>query len=465
MDPTPRGDADPTTPASLARQFAWSWVWTAIAVAAVVGALVGYLLWGKTTAEHKDAFDTAWKSSAAILAILATVISVERFRLSQREHHRQLQVDRFTRADAVARQITDLSAKASEQLGSDKAAVRIGGLTDLERLGQAHVDLRQTVVDRVCAYLRAPYRPPYGDTPPGPDDEERPSAGQPGLDDEEVAARRLELDVRRTAQQILKRHLHWPRDAPEPPAQFWADINLDLRDALLIEFDLAHCRTGGADFQGARFHSVTQFTGATFAGDAKFSDAEFVGNAEFDHAVFSEGAAFIRAAFSRYASFQGAYFWSGVFIEATFAAAAVFNAASFGRGSFNRAVFSSDAHFDGAVVSERASFSRTVFSEGVGFARATLSGDVSFRRATVKKTAMFFEAVFSGVVDFTDAKFEDMVESVQLGFGAEAVQFDHSLILDGARVAHPEAAHSFPPRWRAEPAEDGSGRLVPVKKK
>jgi hypothetical protein len=39
------------------------------------------------------------------------------------------------------------------ELGSDKAAVRIGGLADLERLGQNNADMRQTVVDRICAYL------------------------------------------------------------------------------------------------------------------------------------------------------------------------------------------------------------------------------------------------------------------------------------------------------------------------
>jgi hypothetical protein len=39
------------------------------------------------------------------------------------------------------------------ELGSDEAAVRIGGLTDLERLGQNNADMRQTVVDRICAYI------------------------------------------------------------------------------------------------------------------------------------------------------------------------------------------------------------------------------------------------------------------------------------------------------------------------
>ncbi|MFD6070021.1 hypothetical protein ACFWGA_22690, partial [Amycolatopsis lurida] len=109
------------------------------------GVTVTVVLWGDTPADHRGAFDTGWKSAAAVLAVLAAFVTVERLRLSQREHHRQLANDEATH-------ITTLSSKASEQLGSDKAAVRIGGLTDLERLAEQYPSLRQTVIDRVCAY-------------------------------------------------------------------------------------------------------------------------------------------------------------------------------------------------------------------------------------------------------------------------------------------------------------------------
>ncbi|WP_052407152.1 hypothetical protein [Allokutzneria albata] len=49
-----------------------------------------------------------------------------------------------TEADAAARRITDLYSKSVEQLGSDKAPVRLGGLYALERLAQDHPDQRQT---------------------------------------------------------------------------------------------------------------------------------------------------------------------------------------------------------------------------------------------------------------------------------------------------------------------------------
>jgi hypothetical protein len=58
------------------------------------------------------------------------------------------------RVDAEARRITELYLKASEQLGSDKAPVRMAGLYALERLAQDNRGQRPTVVNVICAYLR-----------------------------------------------------------------------------------------------------------------------------------------------------------------------------------------------------------------------------------------------------------------------------------------------------------------------
>jgi hypothetical protein len=65
-----------------------------------------------------------------------------------------------TRHDATERRITDLYTKAADQLGSDKAPVRLAGLYALERLAQDNPEHQQTIVNLVCAYLRMPYRPP-----------------------------------------------------------------------------------------------------------------------------------------------------------------------------------------------------------------------------------------------------------------------------------------------------------------
>ncbi|UUV33602.1 pentapeptide repeat-containing protein [Amycolatopsis roodepoortensis] len=379
------------------REFAWVWVWLTLAVSVAVGTVITMLLWGDTPTNHRDAFDIGWKSSAAVLAILAAFVTVERLRLSQREHHRQLANDEATH-------INTLSSQASEQLGSDKAAVRIGGLTDLERLAEQHPLLRQTVVDRICAYLRAPYQPPP-DLAALADDAEpvmaAKSSAQPAqaeplaseLSDDEIAARRLELDVRRTAQQILQRHL---RQEPDPNAEaaphaFWEKISLDLRDAVLIETDFANCHMEFADFRDATFCGNTQFTEAVFTGYAFFARATFTGiagfnkatftrDALFDNVTFTKGALFSSATFAKTASFEKGMFTRHVrFGKATFAEEAWFSDATFTKEAFfAKASFAKDALFGDATFSESAWFNKATFSEGAQFDRVTFSGNVRF---------------------------------------------------------------------------------------
>jgi hypothetical protein len=121
-------------------------------------------------------------------------------------------------SDAAARRVTELYTAAVEQLGSDKAPVRLGGLYALERLAQDNPDpsaLRQTVVNVLCAYLRMPWAPP-GDAPP----EEAEESIQV------LYERRMqEREVRLTAQRILRdHHLRPGADHDQPVAGFWTPL-------------------------------------------------------------------------------------------------------------------------------------------------------------------------------------------------------------------------------------------------
>lgn len=384
------------------RPFQWHWVWLALLTSIVAGATIAIVLWGHTTVDHSNAFDMGWKSAAAVLAVLATFVGVDRLRLAQREHSRQLAADQAARDDAIARRITELSAKASEQLGSDKAAVRIGGLTDLERLAQTYPELRQTVVERICAYLRAPYQPPPDHldrySPPGLRPNRLTRNRLPGEPD--TAERRLELDVRRAAQQILKRHLFWPADVSVQPPSHWGPVELDLRDAALVELDLQNCRIASVDFRNAAFHRTTVFNGTAFTGDVTFQDAAFLGRLWFTDSVFTDEALFHGASFDGDATFQRTKFLMAAF--------------------FNRASFMRLADFNHTVIGD-AFFYRTHFD-----------GDATFS-ATFTRGATFEEAIFTAKVDFLDA-----------------------------RVYGPEANQTWPLGWRSEPDPDaprGAHRL------
>ncbi|XVS61886.1 hypothetical protein ACQPYE_26850 [Actinosynnema sp. CA-299493] len=142
-----------------------------------------------------------------------------------RQHAERVAVT--TERDAGARRITDLYAKSVEQLGSDKAPVRHGGLYALERLAQDHPEnpaLRQTVVNVLCAYLRAPF-----DLPGDPPDVNADQATR-----DEHRERVQEREVRLTAQRILTTHINPDSDADHPMTTFWADTDFDLTAAVLI---------------------------------------------------------------------------------------------------------------------------------------------------------------------------------------------------------------------------------------
>lgn len=237
-----------------------------------------------------------------------------------------------TRTDAVARRIADLHAKAADQLGSDKAAVRLAGLYTLERLAQDNPDQRPTVVKLLCAYLRMPYQPP---------------------DNEATALNRdatQERHVRIAAQRILYDHLFVGLDRDQRRPEFWKSVKLDLRGATLIDFRLSKCSVERATFENA-----------TFVGETNFMFTEF-GKITFESATFNGSVTFECATFSDVAFFTSTVFQIANFSETNFEHDAYFKEASFSDSDFGSAKFSYTANF------ESATFSKNPFFEALTFA-------------------------------------------------------------------------------------------------
>lgn len=137
--------------------------WWAVAAA---GAVVVAVAWGATSwllAEAGRAKDPAAARVEAIktgLSIGAGTGGVFALLLAVRRQWHQELTSADTALDASERRVTELYTRAADQLGSDKAPVRLAGLYALERLGQSNPGQRQTIVDVLCAYLRMPYEPP-----------------------------------------------------------------------------------------------------------------------------------------------------------------------------------------------------------------------------------------------------------------------------------------------------------------
>jgi uncharacterized protein YjbI with pentapeptide repeats len=327
-------------------------------------------------------------------------------------------------------QLTERYPRAVEQLGHEKAPVRLGALYSLQGLAQNNLDYRQTIVDVFCAYLRMPYIPPARNDPAEqamtPEGGVSAAHSVPGQD-----AVQQELQVRQTAQRLLADHLRCPpqtsgQDAqllsPSPQQPFWPGISLDLTGAILVDLDLKEVSVIKASFSRATFQGFVRFHWATFQGDVEFDGATFQGGAWFNGATFQGGA------------------W---YTGATFQGDAWFSKATFQRAGFSRVTFQCAAWFPGATFQDAARFNEATFQRDARLPGAIFQGAVEFHGATFQGDAWFNDATFQG---------DNRGEGVA---GAQVLRLD-----DSDLNQHRVWPNGF--TVRPDPADPTRGTLVPA---
>jgi hypothetical protein len=353
-----------------------------LAVVAVVWFVLLHRYGGQGAQIQLDAIRTAGT------LVIGTGGAVALLLTARRQRYTELSLVHTDR-DATERRITELYTKAADQLGSDKAPVRLAGLYALERLASSTVEHRQTMVDVICAYLRmrlyTPTQPSvsvlgWSNRRPGPARRrrartltDRPPRASPTSQRSRQAHAEQERQVRVTAQDILLRNLlvtaqprrWWHRMSPPAPA--WPGVRLNLAGALVLKFSLSECQLGNADFGDAEFIGEAFFGGAQFTGHARFGRAEFTAHAHFGRALFTGEA----------------YFWGAQFTEA-----AHFRDAQFtGEVDFGDAQFTGNADFRGALFTANAYFGFAQFTGIAHFEDAQFTGKADFRGARVASTA------------------------------------------------------------------------------
>ncbi|MFF5216382.1 pentapeptide repeat-containing protein [Micromonospora sp. NPDC000442] len=310
--------------------------------------------------------------------------------------------------DAAERRLTELYTRAVELLGNDSAAVRLGGLHALERLGQDNAAQRTTIVGVLCAYLRMP----------SPDDDAR------------------ETEVRRSAQRVLTRHLRADGDA------YWPGMRLDLTGARLDGFDGTGCTLDDADLTDATCTGTTRFTGATFTGrlalGASF-DTLVLDGAGGDATIVLDGArvtgglsadgAELGGRLSCQRAALGETSWRGT----TFRRTVTFDHTTFGGSTSFR-----DATFHGGL-----SMEHTAFGGDVGFRRAHFADLALFRWTEFGAEASFADARFAGATSFGRARFHGPV-TFEGATPARRPLFDQARAIASATHTWPAGTHVDP---------------------
>jgi uncharacterized protein YjbI with pentapeptide repeats len=351
-------------------------------------------LYGQGTAADKARLESVQTVGTIVLGaggMIALLLAARRQQTAEQDvatkrHDLVLreQANADVRHDAEERRISDLYLKAVEQLGSDKAPVRLAGLYALERLAQDNPAHRQTIVNVVSAYLRMPYDPP----------QEVPGDDRRG---EDHRACLQEREVRVTAQQILTGHLA-PGDGDRN--RFWPDLDLDLSGAVLMDLKLHDCSLRNANFARARFIGQTLLLGIKFRGSTRFDNAVFSGEAWFAEAEFSDSTRFDDVAFLADARFD----------EATFFGTSVFRRARFqGDARFDKTKFAGKVIFSEAVFGGAAEFARANFADGAYLPGVDFGRDARFVEVTFARDGWFINVEFSGNTDFKGVTFSEDV--------------------------------------------------------
>ncbi|WP_409490698.1 pentapeptide repeat-containing protein [Amycolatopsis sp. cmx-11-12] len=384
----------------------WTWVLLAAVAVVIVGAGVGWWLWqqadGLAAADlaraRTDAIRTGLTAAGGTGAALALLLAVRRQRstevaldLTDIDLAQKKQAAADAAHDATERRITDLYTKAAEQLGSGKAAVRLAGVFALERLAQAAPELRQTVVDLLCAYIRMP-------SSAGKESQSNMTNGSRSRLSSRVAGHRQklgsstesrtastnagEIDVRTAVRDVLLRHLRYLKKNnrglglkdmySQANGEHWDEIRLDLSNTTLTDWDFTACRisvgtfahttfAGCCDFKLAHFTDDVDYTGSTFLADASFYKARIGGTADFSDATFREDAHFekvdasngtlyfVESVFEGMTWFDDADISYADFRQAAFLRECYLNRVRFGSVSFYNVTFTIKARFEGST--------------------------------------------------------------------------------------------------------------------
>ena len=142
------------------------------------------------------------------------------------------------------RRLTETFSKATEQLGSDKIAVRIGGIYTLERISQESPNDYWTVMETLCAFLReeARWKEPDASTsvqrqPAHPMDARQTNEPLPT----DIAAVLTVIVRRRESERVREQREGWRFNL----------VGADLRGASLLEAYLERARLRIVHLEGA----------------------------------------------------------------------------------------------------------------------------------------------------------------------------------------------------------------------
>jgi len=306
---------------------------------------------------------------------------------SDKDHRRQVRAER-----------REQYTKAVEQLGDEKAPVRMGGVYTLvglvdewlkdESIKKYEDRLKegQVIINNLCAYIRSPFNlashydelSKANPTPKGiyKGKKEKFYADKATLDSE--------ADVRLgIIKEIHDRLQGSGKNAPGA----WSDFEYDFSGSTFFyTIDLTNSYYAKPiNFSGSTYQGGTYFSDSTYQDWANFSDSTYQGSADFSDSTYQDWANFNGS------TYKGrAYFRDSIYK---------------GRAYFRDSIYKGGANFHGSTY-QWVDFSGSDHQGSADFRNSTYQGWAGFRDSIYKGRAYFRGSIYEGRADFRDSTYQ-----------------------------------------------------------
>ena len=352
--------------------------------------------------------------------------------------------------------------KAVEQLGDEKAPVRMGGVYTLvglvdEWLEEESIEKYedrlkegQVIINNLCAYIRSPFTlaSHYNElsnptpTPEGiyKDNKEKFYADKAILDSE--------ADVRLGIIKEIHDRIQGP-DKNTPGA--WSDFEYDFSGSTFFY---------PIDLTNSYYAKPINFSGSTYKGEANFSDSTYKSWANFTDSTYKDVADFSDSTYQYWAIFsRSTYKGWAIFSRSTYKDVADFRGSTYkGWAYFRGSTYKGWAIFSGSTYKDVADFSGSTYKGWADFSGSTYKGWAiftgsiyqalaDFSDSTYKSWANFTGSIYQALADFSDSTYQDVADfsgSIfyqKVYFGADGDNSSFSRFTDCAPQFYDETNH------------------------
>ena len=333
--------------------------------------------------------------------------------------------------------------KAVEQLGDEKAPVRMGGVYTLvglvdEWLEEESIEKYedrlkegQVIINNLCAYIRSPFTlaSRYDEL-----SKDNPISEGIYKDNQQKfysdkAELKAEADVRLGIIQEIHDRIQGP-DKNTPGA--WSNFEYDFSGSTFFyPIDLTNSYyakpinfsgstyKGEANFSDSTYKSWANFTDSTYKSWANFSDSTYQALADFSDSTYKDVADFSDSTYKSWANFtdstykdvadfsDSTYQYWAIFSRSTYKGWAIFSRSTYKDvADFRGSTYTGWAYFRGSTYKGWAIFSGSTYKDVADFSGSTYKGWADFSGSTYKGWAIFTGSIYQALADFSDSTYK-----------------------------------------------------------